>query len=133
MKPIEYYSTYTVEYPAKADFTNVFLYKRGSIVFSGTLKEYNLRSSSKVGFEERSDPPLIEKVLDQDAYNNVMLKYRSEHSRLMEEFKNDLFEEFSVQDNPKREKCYCMAYERAHSDGLNSVATEFAELVELIY
>lgn len=130
MKPIEYYTTNTVEYPVKPAFTKVFLYRQGKVVFSGTTEEYNL-------FKQRVSPEYgsggaLEKHLDQDAYNDAMLKYRAEHCRLMEEFKNDLFEENGVQDNPKREKCYYMALERGHDGGLNSVATEFADLVDLI-
>jgi hypothetical protein len=58
--------------------------------------------------------------------------YRADSNRLHQQFKNDLFEEYGVVDNPKRELLYQKAWNLGHAYGYESVATEFGELVELI-
>lgn len=59
-------------------------------------------------------------------------EYYEEDSRCYNQFKQDLFEEYSVINNPKAEKCFSMAWERGHSSGYKAVVNEFDELVELI-
>lgn len=49
-----------------------------------------------------------------------------------EEFKKDLFEHFGVQDHPKREVCYHLAYDIGHAHGYSEVLYHFTNLVELI-
>jgi hypothetical protein len=49
-----------------------------------------------------------------------------------EEFKKDLFEHFGVQNHPKRETCYHLAYEIGHAHGYSEVLYHFTDLVELI-
>ncbi len=60
-----------------------------------------------------------------EAYHNERLKNHKS-------FKNDLFEEFRVCNNPKRHKCFSLAWDIGHSNGLREVANWFSELVELI-
>lgn len=55
--------------------------------------------------------------------------YNSVHSW---EFKNDLFIEFGVKDNPMSDKCYSLAYEYGHSSGYNEIYNYFCDLVDLI-
>jgi hypothetical protein len=50
----------------------------------------------------------------------------------MREFKEDLFEEFGVSQNPKRELCYSFAWEEEHANGLESVYDRFSDFVQLI-
>jgi len=45
---------------------------------------------------------------------------------------NDLFENFNVMNNPKKDKAFALAWERGHSNGLEEVYNEFYDLVELI-
>lgn len=49
-----------------------------------------------------------------------------------EEFKQDVFKEFGVQDNPKRQKCFELAWSHGHSSGYQEVIMYFEEFVELI-
>jgi len=58
--------------------------------------------------------------------------HSAEDRRIHELFKKDLFEEYDVADNPKREKCFAIAWERGHSSGYNDVACVFGDIVELI-
>ena len=49
-----------------------------------------------------------------------------------EEFKKDLFEHFGVQNHPKKDTCYHLAYEIGHAHGYSEVLFHFTDLVELI-
>jgi len=58
--------------------------------------------------------------------------YDKDRTRLEELFMNDLFEQFGVTTNPKKDLCYSKAWEMGHSAGLAEIANYFADLVELI-
>ncbi len=58
--------------------------------------------------------------------------YHAEESRLTEMFKTDLYEEYGVSDNPKRNVLFSKAWSMGHSSGLNEVLNYFDDLVELI-
>lgn len=58
--------------------------------------------------------------------------YYTKRANLDEEFELALFKEYGVEDNPKREKCFQLAWERGHSSGYNEVEIQFSEIVELI-
>ena len=75
---------------------------------------------------------VIQEVLDEDAYKAQRKQYGEEIHKLHEEFVNDLYENFNVTDNPKRFKCFELAWEKGHSNGLEEVYNEFYDLVELI-
>jgi len=49
-----------------------------------------------------------------------------------EDFKNKLAKGYDVENNPKLEKCFNLAWEYGHSYGLNEVEYHFDNLVELI-
>jgi hypothetical protein len=59
-------------------------------------------------------------------------EYREEEGKLNAEFKRDLFEYFGVLDNPKRDKCFELAWAMGHSSGYSEIAIYFQDLVELI-
>lgn len=63
-----------------------------------------------------------------DAYQ----AYREEGNRLQELFKQDLFDEFDVVDNPKAEQAYAIAWQEGHWAGFQEVYGEFEKIVELI-
>ncbi len=87
--------------------------------FVGTRAEFNKK---------------VQKLLSQEieVYKVEKSKQSRDQSRLNEEFKNDLYKEFGVEENPKREKCFLLAYEQGHSSGRGEVYNYFAEFVELI-
>lgn len=66
------------------------------------------------------------------AFRELEIKWRNDMNERETEFRNDLFAEYDVTDNPKRIRCYEIAYERGHSAGSSEIRNEFAELVELI-
>jgi hypothetical protein len=75
---------------------------------------------------------VIQEVFDDLLYRADMKHYNEERLKLEEEFKQDLFEEFGVTDNPKREKAYAYAWEHGHANGFSEVYNVFDGIVELI-
>jgi NifU-like protein involved in Fe-S cluster formation len=59
-------------------------------------------------------------------------QYNEETQKLAQEFEDDLFDEFGVSDNPKRHKCFNLAWENGHAHGLREVYNYFGDYVELI-
>jgi hypothetical protein len=69
---------------------------------------------------------------DQICYQQGTNAYHAEQARLEAEFKEDLFAEFGVSNNPLREKAYEMAYASGHSSGYAEIYNHFSDLAELI-
>ena len=111
---------------SKDNFTTVFVYQKGKVIDQLSLKEFRLKYSGKC------TAIVSERDVDEAAYKQMQKEYAEEESRCYIQFKQDLFKEYSVINNPKADKCFAMAWERGHSSGYESVANEFDELVELI-
>jgi len=62
---------------------------------------------------------------DKGAYRNAM-------NNLNVRFKLALFKEYEVEDNPKKERCWELAWEHGHSSGYSEIEMYFIEIVELI-
>ena len=75
---------------------------------------------------------VIQEVLDEDAFKAHLVRYSEDQQRLAQEFQDDLFDEFGVSDNPKRYKCFALAWERGHAYGHSEVHIHFGDYVELI-
>jgi hypothetical protein len=58
--------------------------------------------------------------------------YKEEDKRICNQFKQDLFKEFDVKDNPKADLCFSKAWEVGHAWGYGEVYNHFQDLVELI-
>jgi hypothetical protein len=125
MRDFDYYSTADVEYPVKEDFFTVFVYRQGETVWTGPLNRYREIAPTLKNL-------VREHVFDNDEYEKQMQAFREEHARLEMEFKEDLFEEFDVVDNPKADKCFSLAWQYGHGAGFPEVYNYFIELVELI-
>jgi hypothetical protein len=127
MKPLEYYTTVSVKQPTRDEFTDVFVYSRGEVVFKGPFIEYGPQAN--VRFKDM----LVEKVLNEEGFKSQRMAYNAEATRLRAEFKNDLFHEYGVTQNPKAELAYSMAME--HYDGygtkLQDAVDHFEQLVPL--
>lgn len=71
-----------------------------------------------------------------EKYCEAVKEYRrksAEHaSELHAQFKQELFEELGIADNPKRELLFSRAWEQGHSAGYDEVYTCACDLVELI-
>ena len=70
--------------------------------------------------------PYVLRSKNQDAY----YAYNAEERHLVEMFKQDLFNDLGIADNPKREKLFSIAWENGH--GYSEVYNEAIDLVDLI-
>jgi len=131
MKPFDYYSKTQTLYPNKKDYITFYVYDKGVCICeekSGSVTG----SITKSHLNQKYPNAVIQEVLDKEAYKAHQLQYTDEKHKLHEEFVNDLFENFNVTDNPKRQKAFDLAWEKGHANGLEEVYNEFYDLVELI-
>ena len=127
MKPFDYYSKQKTDYPNKNNYYTFYVYDKGVVLWSGPNWE-----KDKAELKEEYPNALIQEVLDEDAYKARRKEYSDESAKLYQEFQNDLFEDYGVTDNPKRFKCFELAWEHGHSSGLEEVYGYFGDLVVLI-
>lgn len=126
MKDYEYYSNVPVKFPNRNDYTTYYVYSKGDRVFKGTKEGLDKEFPEGIGNR------VMEKDFDKDSYTVARKEYYNEANKLQDEFQDDLFKEFGVEHNPKRDKCYSLAYEYGHSSGFSEIYTHFSEFVELI-
>ena len=127
MKPFDYYSKPQTVYPNKKDYTTYYVYDRGEMLYCGTCINQPV---SKL--KEDYPNAVIQEVLDEEEYKAQRKRYSDESAKLYKEFQNDLFEDYGVSDNPKRHKCFDLAWEHGHSSGLEEVYNYFGDFVNLI-
>ena len=127
MKPFDYYSKPQIDYPNKKDYITFYVYDKGEVLWSGPTGE-----KDKAELREEYPNALIQEVLDEEAYRAHLKEYNDESAKLHREFRDDLFEDYGVSDNPKRFKCFELAWEHGHSSGLEEVYGYFGDLVVLI-
>jgi len=72
--------------------------------------------------------PYASILKDKSAYT----KYRDEERLLYAKFKNDLFDDLGIQNNPKKEKLFSLAWSMGHAAGYSEVHGYACELVVLI-
>ena len=126
MKNFDYYKDPGMARPFKRNYTTVYVYDRGQLLGTYTPETYS---------EEKPNLPkdhVKQEIVDEEAFKKDMYEYQRLSSQKMKEFEEGLKEEFGVQDNPKAERAFALAWEKGHSAGLAEVYSEFADLVELI-
>lgn len=123
MKLFNYYKTISVRYPSKGDFTKVFAYLQGKVVFEGPADEFH---------REAFPDAVIERVVDEQGIRSARAEYSAEQSRLEAEFKADLYEYHGVTGNPRAGQCFAIAWDDDHANGYEAVANRFEVLVDLI-
>ena len=127
MKPFDYYSKPKIAYPNKLDYITFYVYDRGEL-----LDQFAAWDRSKRSLNEKYPNAVIQEVLDEDSYEAHRRLYNTEKQKLEQEFQDDLFYEFGVSDNPKRHKCFALAWENGHAHGHSEVHSHFGDYVELI-
>jgi hypothetical protein len=65
-------------------------------------------------------------------YNGNREAYQEDQRRLNTQFQRDLEVEHGVENNPKREKLFDIAWSQGHSAGYSEVAIHYDEMVVLI-
>ncbi len=128
MKDFEYYEKPQLPYPKKEDYTTYYVYDRGKVVWEGFHSNSKARDVATRAYPNA----VIQKVVNEEAYKAHKIQYGEEVHKLQEEFINDLFREFGVEDNSKRETAYALAYEYGHASGYSEVYNYFSDLVNLI-
>jgi len=125
MKPFGYYDKPQTLYPNKKDYITFYVYDKGACIYSESAL-----SNTKSALKEDYPNAVIQEVVDDDAYKAHLKEYKDECSKLRQEFVNDLFEEFGVSDNPKRNRALHYAEEKG--DSYNEIYDVFCDIVELI-
>ena len=126
MKPFDYYSKPQTFYPNKTDYITFFVYDKGKLLYEGN---YYTKNELKISYPNA----VIQEVLDEETYKAHRKDYDAECAKLEQEFQDDLFAEFNVTDNPKRFKCFELAWDKGHAYGHSEVYSYFSDFVELIY
>lgn len=129
MKDFAYYSKVGISYPAREDYTKVYVYSKGVTLVDGM----NLQAMPKsdIALHEK-EGHIIEKAFDKEAFDAARKAYYDAENVLHQEFKKDLFEFHGVTDNPKAETLFARCWDRNHSGGYSDVASIFSDFVEVI-
>lgn len=117
-------------YPTSENFTVTWWYTRGKAVArkrdNGAIEFLNGgNTESMVGAVQ-------EKIVDLEAFRAAVLRHREHGNELVGRFRQDLFEDLGIQDNPKRDLLFEKAWELGHSSGLQEVYSYAEDLVGLI-
>ncbi len=118
----------TLPYPTEAQFRTTYWYKAGKLVAERRGEEPTISHVSGI----RPDECTKEVVVDKEALRAARAAYNAETARLTELFKQDLFEDLGIENNPKRDKLYSIAWDKGHSAGFSEVYSEAEDLVDLI-
>ena len=104
---------------------NFALYSKGKVVAVVTTREELLAEQIKCpkGISEQYQ-------IDEDLFRENMAEYRREDGRLREMFKQDLFDHFGVNLNPKREALYSKVVQ--NNDNYYDIWEAYGDLVDLI-
>lgn len=131
MKPFHYYTNTSTSPPNKRDYETIYLYHAGKVLWEG--KWYDNGYPDALNDLRKQYPEAVEQaVLNENEFHAHKIEYQKEKLRLYGEFKQDLFEEFEVSDNPKRFDCLRLAHSKRSGEDLEQLYEEFAELCPLI-
>lgn len=129
MKTYSYYDGNGLKRPQKYDYTYFYVYHKGKVLFSGKYNEFEIFKS----LSKNTENFIVEQDFNEKEYKLDMNKYHLSKQKLINEFKQDLFVDFGVENNPKRNMVFDLAWEYGHSSGLEEVYNQFDRFVELIY
>lgn len=128
MKPFDYYSKPQTPCPARTGYTTRYVYDKGELI-SKFVANGDFEMAVLKGLHPSA---VVQDVLDEDAFKAHQARYNEETQKLEQEFQDDMFDEFDVSDNPKRYKCFAIAWERGHAYGHQEIYSHFSDYVELI-
>lgn len=87
--------------------------------FVGTFNEIQAEIDKKIGEAKEN-------------HEKRLIEYYEKEKQLLDEFKRDMIENSGLTNHPKVEECYKLAWEFGHEEGLQSVASFFDKLDELL-
>jgi len=117
---------YNGYFPQKNDYITYNIYLNGKIL--GT----NLNEEQFKEIKRKNPHSVVEQIKDEIRYKQDRDEYYKKSNELEQQFVNDLFVEFGVENNPKKEKAYRLAYEYGHSAGYGEIYGYFTDMVDLI-
>lgn len=125
-----------VRHPFTSQFRTTYWYRAGQVVakkVGDNNPEVFVEGIHETDLANPKQNNLVkDSVVDEEAFKKARAEYGAAQQEVQERFKADLFREFGVENNPKRELLFNKAWERCHSEGFFGVAGEFEHLVELI-
>lgn len=126
--------THNIPYPVKRAFTTDYVYKGGKLV---ATRHYSSKYSGpttifEYGYSVIPDNHTIESVVDDARYKVALDAYHAAEQAVYDKFKNDVFADLGISDNPRRQVLFSKAWERGHSSGLQEIYNVACDLVELI-
>jgi hypothetical protein len=119
----------TLPYPSRDEYKTTYWYSRGVLVWEQKPGQKPVKLQT-LGPEMQDC--IVERTYDDDALKASRAAYNKETAELYALFKNDLFADLGIQDNPKREKLFTKAWEDGHSAGYSEVYNCALGLVDLI-
>lgn len=126
--------THDVPYPSMQGFTTKYIYKGGKLVatITPTPNEEAPTTVFESEFTEIPEKCVVETEVDGVAYKLALDAYHAAEQEVYDKFKNDLFADLGIADNPRRHVLFDKAWERGHSSGLQEIYNVACDLVELI-
>lgn len=131
MKPFDYYDISKIIQPDIKDYMTTYIYDKGQLIATihpGTTMDQVLND----GNIKLSTTAIKQQVLDTERYDLDMKNYKDQISKMARELGLDLFKEFDVENNPKKDRCYNLAYNFGGQYGPQGVYECFEKLVTLI-
>lgn len=135
MKSFSYYEGRDIPRPkSREEYSKVFVYNNGAVLFSGTAHEFWLFEQEHGKFASSA---VKQNVVDTAAYHAGKEAYRRALQDRRAEFKQDLFEEanhLDARDVPtsKLERVYAFSVEECGDEGLERVADMFSSIVDIL-
>ena len=131
MKPLDHYDVGTVVQPNSKDYMTTYFYDKGQLVATIPAKT----SLDKILNDADIKIPTTavkQQVLNKEEYDEAMQVYKKKLHILTKEFSADLFKEFEIENHPKKDKCFTLAYKMGYTGGLYKIYEYFELLVQLI-
>lgn len=120
-------------YPNKHDYITTYYYHRGRCVAREVPGELPVAEGTSILMErEKLAHCIVEKALDEVAYETARQAYRDEQNRLMKQFEIDLYVDLGITRNKKRFDLYAKAWDRGHAHGYSEIYAVACDLVDLI-
>lgn len=85
-----------------------------------------------LSFEFKGQIKAVEYVFDKEGYKQAVADYNKKTNELVEQFKQDLFEDLNIETNPKCDLFFNKIYYMGRSEGFYRVYELAVDLVDLI-
>jgi len=125
---VKSYQSYVdgVSFLLRSDFTTIYAYHKGKVVFSGTLTEWNETENKNEAFT-------IEKIFDEKEYKKERAIFDTKLRKACEKWKEDIFKEAgAIIGNKQHEALWNRIYSDYHSIA-DEVPNKFIEYFEDIF